>query len=88
MCFEMIDRSLSSVFEDIESLDLPSEDVLISKSWESLSRILSGGSLFFKGEPVRAVGLNRIEGELEACGPDGELLIRDLEFLNWEYLSN
>ncbi|MEC7756323.1 MAG: 50S ribosomal protein L11 methyltransferase [Candidatus Thermoplasmatota archaeon] len=86
--FEMIDRSLSSVFEDIESLDLPSEDYLISKSWESLSRIMSTGvSLFFKGEPVRAVGLNRM-GELEACGPDGELLIRDLEFLNWEYLSN
>ena len=84
----MIDRSLSSVFEDIESLDLPSEDYLISKSWESLSRIMSTGvSLFFKGEPVRAVGLNRM-GELEACGPDGELLIRDLEFLIWEYLSD
>ena len=86
--FEMIDRSLSSVFEDIDSLDLPSEDLLISKSWESLSKILSTGvSLYFKGKPVRAVGLNRT-GELEACGPDGELLIRDLEFLNWEYLSN
>ena len=86
--FEMIDRSLSSVFEDVESLDLPSEDYLISKSWESLARVLSTGvSLFFKGEPVRAVGLNRM-GELEACGPDGELLIRDLEFLIWEYLSD
>ena len=85
--FEMIDRSLSSVFEDIDSLDLQPEDVLISKSWESLSIIISTGvSLHYKGEPIRAVGLNRM-GEVEACGPDGELLIRDLEFLNWGYLS-
>ncbi|MAH99032.1 MAG: hypothetical protein CMA12_06795 [Euryarchaeota archaeon] len=86
--FERIDRSLSSVFENIGALDLPGEDVLISKSWEALSRLLSTGvSLKLKGESVRVVGLNRM-GEIEVCGKSGEVLVRDLEDLDWTYLTN
>ena len=69
-------------------MDFPREDVLISKSWYSLSRLLSTGvSLTLDGESVRVVGLNRM-GEIEVCGRSGEVLVRDLEELDWRFLPN
>ena len=86
--FKQIDISLSSIFERVGCLDFPGEEVLISKSWDSLSRLLSTGvSLILGGESVRVVGLNRM-GEIEVCGQSGEVLVRDLEELEWKFLPD
>ena len=72
--FEMLDCSISSLFENHPLVPCVSDEDLVALSWRALSKSLSMGvDISLGGEPVRAVGLSP-EGHLivesggEECG--------------------
>jgi len=81
--FNRIDRSVSSFFEPTGILPVTSHDTLVSMSWESLSVLLSHGSMIeVDGELLRPVGLNR-SGELEVIGNSGHRVVAELDGTEW-----
>ena len=64
--FEMLDCSISSLFENHPLVPCVSDEDLVALSWRALSKSLSmGADISLRGEPVRAVGLS----------PEGHLIV-------------
>ena len=64
--FEMLDCSISSLFENHPLVPCVSDEDLVALSWRALSKSLSMGvDISLRGEPVRAVGLS----------PEGHLIV-------------
>ena len=64
--FEMLDCSISSLFENHPLVPCVSDEDLLVLSWRALSKSLSmGADISLRGEPVRAVGLS----------PEGHLIV-------------
>jgi len=73
--FEMLDSSISSLFENHPLVPCVSDEELVALSWRALSKSLSMGvDISLRGESVRAVGLSP-EGHLlaESAGEEREV---------------
>jgi len=70
--FEMLDSSISSLFENHPLIPCVSNEEMVALSWRALSKSLSTGvDISLGGEPVRVVGLSS-EGHLltESAGEE------------------
>lgn len=81
--FEILDPTISSLFEEHILAPSVERDELIALSWKSLSRLLSTGArLRSNGTYLRAVGLN-MEGHLLTESGGETSKIDDVSRLNW-----
>ena len=81
--FLNLDREISSIFEVKKMIASPGVDFLSQFSWNSLSKLLSRGSLAQRdGVLYRPIGLRR-SGELELVGMDEKTVFRDLGGVGW-----
>ena len=82
--FNMVDRGISSIFEDNGVFPLPSRESLVVKSWISLSKSLSRGvNVRLENEVGRPSGLNNL-GELRVTRDSmGSVDVGDLDSIEW-----
>jgi len=82
--FNMVDRGISSIFEENGVFPLPSKESLVVKSWVSLSKSLSRGvNVRLENEVGRPSGLNRL-GELRVTRDSmGSVDVGDLDSIEW-----
>ena len=81
--FEMLDSSISSLFENHPLVPCVSDEELVALSWRALSKSLSiGVDISLRGKPVRAVGLSP-EGHLLAESGGEERGVSAVGGLEW-----